>query len=382
MKVVHICLSCFYIDKYNYQENALVRQHVLDGHDVTVIASTENYDANRKLTYSEPRTYTGTDHAKVIRLPYRSFLPHGLAKKLRMHPKVYALLVQEKPDVILFHGLCGWELKTAFRYRHKHPNVKLYVDSHEDRHNSARSRGSMLLHRWYYRPIIQYCEKRYSLKNVLCVSLEVADFVHKTYGLSKEILEFYPLGGQVFDDADYTQRREQGRAKYQLQHEHILLVQTGKMGRRKKILESLDAFIQTTNPNLRFVLAGSFEDGLEAAIHAKIAQDERIQYIGWVNAADLAELLCATDVYIQPGTQSATMQMSLCARCPVVLDDTPSHQPFVNGNGWLIKDAARLVDVFNQIAQNPATLVNMSQQSLSIARELLDYKSLAARILR
>ena len=41
MKIIHLCLSCFYIDNYRYQENELVREHVTDGHEVLVVASTD-----------------------------------------------------------------------------------------------------------------------------------------------------------------------------------------------------------------------------------------------------------------------------------------------------------------------------------------------------
>ena len=75
MKILHLCLSCFYIDDAGYQENQLVRQHVRDGHEVLVIASTETFDGRGGLTYTEPKTYTGSDGARVIRIPYVRWLP-------------------------------------------------------------------------------------------------------------------------------------------------------------------------------------------------------------------------------------------------------------------------------------------------------------------
>ena len=39
MKIVHLCLSAFFIDNYSYQENMLPKYHVKMGHKVTVIAS-------------------------------------------------------------------------------------------------------------------------------------------------------------------------------------------------------------------------------------------------------------------------------------------------------------------------------------------------------
>jgi len=111
VKIVHLCVSCFYIDGFAYQENDLVAQNVADGHDVVVIASTETFGADRRIGYLEPGEYLGTDGAKVIRLPYRKLFPHAVMRKFRMHPGVCEILEREAPDVILLHCLCGWVLK-------------------------------------------------------------------------------------------------------------------------------------------------------------------------------------------------------------------------------------------------------------------------------
>jgi hypothetical protein len=381
VNIAHLCLSCFYIDGFGYQENELVRQHVIDGHDVTVVASTENFDADRRRTYVEPSTYMGKDGAKVIRLPYRKFLPRKIMRKLRPHPGVFRLLEEIDPDVILFHGLCGWELFAVARYKRKYPRVKLYIDSHEDSNNSARNFVSKyLLHRLYYASIIKRCRK-YAEK-ILCVSIETMDFVEETYGVPRAELEFYPLGGRVFDDAEYQARRKRGRISAGVTDGQVMLLQSGKMGPRKKVLESLRAFIRTEGNHLRFILAGAFDEELRKEAEALIATGTRISFLGWKDADELGDLLCAADVYVQPGTQSATMQMSLCARCPVVLDDVPSHIPFVEGNGWLLKKTDDLLAVFRAISVNPDALAPMSAQSLRIASRLLDYRALAARILK
>ena len=38
MKVLHLCLSGFFMDDSLYQDNELVREHLVAGHDVMVIA--------------------------------------------------------------------------------------------------------------------------------------------------------------------------------------------------------------------------------------------------------------------------------------------------------------------------------------------------------
>lgn len=380
MKVVHVCLSCFYVDGYAYQENELVRQHVEGGHDVTVITSTENFGLDRRLTYVAPSSYFGLDGAPVIRLPYRRWLPQKVMRKLRMHPGVLGLLQEIKPEVILFHGLCGWELHAVARYKKLNPGVRLFVDSHEDQNNSARGFVSRnFLHKLYYAGIVRRCRRYFD--KILCVSLETMDFVHRVYGVPKAELEFYPLGGRVFDDAEYRERRARGRAQAGVREGQILMLQSGKMGHRKKVLESLRVFIDTLGSHLRFVLSGSLDEQLRGEAEALIESDSRIQFLGWKAADELNDLLCGADVYVQPGTQSATMQMALCARCPVILDDVPSHVPFVEGNGWRLRDTADLAKAFREVAEAPGALSGMADRSVEIASRLLDYRMLAQRLL-
>lgn len=379
MKIVHLCLSCFYIDGYAYQENELVRQHVLDGHDVVVIASTETYGSDRKLSYLEPGEYIGTDGAKVIRLPYRKWLPHVLMSKLRMHPGVYRLLTREKPDVILFHGLCGWELATVARYKKNNPAVKFYADSHEDFNNSARSFFSKyFLHGLFYRPILK--SSLVEVEKVLCISRETIDFVRDFYGVPSKKIEFFPLGGIIFDDVEYQSRRLSTRRLYGIAGHEILFVQSGKMDRTKKVLDAVKSFSINKDARLHFILAGHLHEDISSDVTKIIESDDRIQFAGWKSADELRDLLCAADVYVQPGTQSATMQMSLCARCAVILDDVPSHHPFVKDNGWLLGDSLTLAEAMRQVCEKAQELNAMSECSASIAGRLLDYRVLAARL--
>lgn len=381
MRIAHVCLSCFYIDGYAYQENELVRRHVQDGHDVTVIASTENYGLDRRLTYVEPSSYMGGDGALVIRVPYSRWLPQKIMRKLRLHPGVFTLLKQIQPDLIVFHGLCGWELNAVAKYKKLNPVTLLYVDSHEDQNNSARGFISrFILHKIYYAAVIKACISYFD--KVLCVSLETMDFVSDTYGIPRSKLEFFPLGGRVFDEEEYKRRRISGRERAGVSAEDVLILQSGKMGARKKVLESLQAFVATPGVGLRFVLAGSIEDSLRNDVNMLIASDSRIIYLGWQSSEELTDLLCAADVYVQPGSQSATMQMALCCRCPVILDDVPSHVPYIDGNGWAVRDRNGLADAFKEIAANPNKLCSMSKRSFGIASSLLDYRMLAKRLLK
>ncbi|QEA14547.1 glycosyltransferase family 4 protein [Comamonas flocculans] len=382
MKILHCCLSNFYIDGFNYQENMLVREHVRAGHEVLVLASTENYNAQGQLSYSVPGRYRGNDGAEVLRLPYRRLGPHALMKKIRAYPRVYRQLRIAKPDVIMFHGTCAWELLTVLRYKKNNPSVKLYVDSHEDFNNSARSFISKnILHYLFYRSIfrksIPYVEK------VLCISTETMDFIGGFYGCPKDKMEYFPLGGVIFDDATHRANRVDVREKYEIPPDTLVFLQSGKFDKKKKLTEALEAFQKIPYAeNVQYLIAGVLQDDVKAEVEALLAKDDRIRFLGWKKAQELMQLLCAADVYVQPGSQSATLQNSICCRCAVMVDDVPSHHPFVKGNGWMVHGAEALVRAFDAAihAFQEGCLEQMRARSLSIARQLLDYEKMAQRL--
>jgi 1,2-diacylglycerol 3-alpha-glucosyltransferase len=378
VRIAHLCLSNWYVDGVSYQENELVRQHVSQGHDVLVIASTERMEPNGQHSYAEPGDYQGVDGARVIRLPYRLW-PAQLAKKLRIHPGVYRLLEDFRPDAILFHGTCGWEVATAARYARNHPDVLFYIDSHEDQYNSARSFVSReVLHKLYYR----YCLARAwpEARKILCVTLETMDFVEATYGVPRNKLEFYPLGGRLIPPNEYASRRQATRGKLGLADDEILLIQSGKQTRRKKLLEALRAFRTAAPPQARLKIAGTLADEIRDEATRLIGEDSRIEFLGWKQAEEMTDLLCAADVYLQPGTQSVTMQHSLCCHCAVIIDDVPSHKVYMDGNGWLINDQTPLEVALAALAG--ADLAHMQERSFALASRLLDYAKLGDRILR
>jgi hypothetical protein len=379
MRIVHACLSNFLVDGTAYQENQLIRQHVHDGHDVLVLASTETHSPGGYLTYVEPSEYVGAEGARVKRLPYAPFLPHRLARKVRSYSGTYDALKEFCPEVILFHGACAWELRAFGRYASEYPEVLFYVDSHEDWNNSARTALSReVLHRRFYGPVLRGVLP--VVKKVLCVSTESVDFVSNLYRVPKEMLEFYPLGGHPVEFEEYARRREATRRLHHVADGQILLVQSGKQTRRKKLLQSLRALSSCSDESLRMFVVGVLQADIREEAEALIAADSRVRHLGWKTPEELTDLLCAADVYLQPGTQSVTMQHSLCCWCAVILDDVPAHEPYISGNGWLLNPKLGISDVLQRLRSSDLEAMQLS--SYRLATRLLDYRHLSTRILR
>jgi 1,2-diacylglycerol 3-alpha-glucosyltransferase len=378
MRVAHLCLSNWYVPGFAYQENELVKQHVRQGHDVLIIASTEVMTKNGKLEYLPAARHRQTDGVEVIRLPYR-FWPFKLARKLRAHKHVYDLLQTFKPDSILFHGAAGYEIITVARYAHDNPQVLFYVDSHEDKYNSALNFFSReVLHKIYYR----YCLSKAlpQIRKLLCYSTESIEFVKDNYGVPANRAELFPLGGNIPDDADYFQMRNRRRSACGFTDQNIVFIQSGKLTRSKKILETLTAFRSLSNADARLIIAGSLDGEIERTVMKQIVDMPNVKFFGWQSPESLQELLCASDVYVQPGTQSVTMQNSMCCRCAQIIADVPAHRAYFNKNGWLVRNQEELYGAF--MAASSQDISDMKLRSYQTALEMLDYKKLANRVLK
>lgn len=379
MKILHLMLSNYYINNYGYQENILPRQNAEDGHDVKIIASTETFVDNQRLGYTAPSIYINADGIEVIRLPYSSWLPHFIMKKIRSYPDVYNHLTAFKPDVILFHGSSAWELLTVARYKRRNPDIRLFTDSHADWNNSGTNFVSKwLLHRGLYRWVIQ--KSIPYIDRIFYISMEAKDFLVENYGVPESSMEFFPLGGILLRSEERNQKRDAKRIELGLKEDDLLFVHTGKMDALKRTEDLLMAFSRVQDSRFRLLLIGSIPDEVRERIGPLIQADKRVAFLGWKDAHELLGYLCACDMYVQPGGQSVTMQNAMCAGAAVMLYPHRSHIPYLDGNGYFVKSAEDMAACFLKISQNPGVLRLMGQNSILVAREILDYRKLATRL--
>ncbi|MEZ7172918.1 glycosyltransferase family 4 protein [Sporosarcina sp. OR05] len=379
MRILHCCLSCFYIDEYNYQENVLPKIHHQNGHEVKIIASTEVINNNKSLSYVLPSSYKTPEGINITRVPYRRYLPHVIMKKIRHYKYVKKLIEDFKPDVILFHGVPAFELFTVSRYKKNNPNIRLYVDSHEDENNSARNLVSKyILHSFFYKFIVQ--KNIQSIDSVLYITPESKDFLKKYYNIPEDKLEFFPLGGVIIEEKQKKEMRLKVRNELNLKNEDILLCHSGKMNKNKKTKELVENFIKIKNENLKLIIIGTFTQDVEKVVMPLIQSDSRINYLGWKSAEELMEYLAASDLYVQPGSQSATMQNALCVGTPVLFKNVKSHEIYMKGNAFSIDNYNEMEIIFNNISNDNDLLKTMSKKAYCLARDILDYNKLAKKI--
>ena len=376
MRILHLMLGCFYIDNYNYQENVLPRQNKLDGHDVRIIASTETFFDNLHPGFVQPRSYINEDDIHVIRLPYKIIINHYISTKLRIYPKVYQLLVSFSPDVIFCHGIQTFELKTLVKYKTNYPDVRLYFDSHADFNNSATSYLSRrILHQMYYKWLI--IKALPIMDTIFCVNYEAILFLEKMYKVPRNVLVLYPLGGEILDDNIRNDKRNYLRKLLNLDENDILLIHSGKMTKEKRTEDILKAFSSIKRKNLRLMLIGLFAEDVELSVKEYLKNDHRINYVGWKSTSELVNYLCAGDLYVQPGSQSATMQNALCYGCAAALYPHESHKYLLGDKVFYVETVEDMEQLFDDISLNRNILEEKRLRSFEFAKATLDYKKLA-----
>lgn len=379
MKVLHLCLCGPFTDGFLYQENELIEQHIALGHEVTVIAGTDTYGKDKKIQFTEPGESTLDCGAKLIRLPYRWGLSGWLGSKIRAYQGLEEVLNIIKPDSMLFHGLCAWDILTTANYVKDNPKVLFYADCHEDFNNSAKTWLSrVVLHKFFYRTLFQFAINE--IDEVLCITIESLDFAKNFYGSPENKTSIYPLGGLIETQEKRNERRTAFRNKYAINETDIVITQTGKLDSTKRLIDALKAFHAQTASNLRFVIAGKMSEDVHDECISIIKSDHRILDLGWQNSEELRTVLAGSDCFLQPFGQTVTTQMAMCSGCAVLAQDVPSHRWLIGEKGKLFRDTSELQSVYEWAANNPELIVEYGEASLSFAIENLDYRKLAFKI--
>lgn len=377
MRILHICLSPF-TEGLLYQDNLLPEQNYKDGHDVVIIAECYMYKDGEKIKVSAGESLLANG-CRLIRVPYQWCICEQATIRLKIIRNLYKLICKINPDLIFHHGLSGFSLFAVKKYKEEHPIVKIFLDSHADYNNSAKNYFSKvfqyrLLGNYYVKKILPYVTK------IFYVSEESKRFITSLYKIDDNILYFLPLGGKIVEREEKKINKELVRKKVGIREGEILFVHSGKITPEKRTNELIKAFSQVKDNRFTLLIIGSISEDMKQIFNPLISSDPRILFLGWKNGSELLEYICAADMYLQPGSQSATMQNAICCGAPVMLYPYKSHEPYLKNNGYYVETIKDMVNCFEDIAKNPEKLNAMSDASYRIAHELLDYKKLAQQM--
>jgi glycosyltransferase involved in cell wall biosynthesis len=378
MKILHLMLSCFYIDNFNYQENILPRINKKMGHEVKIIASTETF-INGKLGYLESSKYYNEDNIEVVRLNYKKLLPRYFMRKIRAYKGLYKEIDKFRPNIILSHGLAFNDIKTVVKYKKKNPEVKLYLDSHEESQNSALNFiSNNFLHKFLYR---SYLKNVYNyVEKIFYLSPDCKRFVMEKYKVPAEKLEYWPLGGEIIKLSVKEKNKEEIVKQLNIGHNKIIFTHSGKFDKPKRTEELLRVFSQVKDDRFIMIVAGIFLEDVKLNVQKIIDMDSRIIYVGWKKGDELIKILCATDIYCQPGSVSATLQNSLCCGCTVMAYPHEGYKIFLNEEScFYVETEKDMKNVFDQISSDSSIIDTVKEKSYAITCETLDYEKIALK---
>ena len=318
MKILHLCLSCRYVDNYSYQENLLPRKHALEGNQVFIVASTETYIDNKYVGYIEAKSYLTESGIPITRLPYKKILTKFLTIKLRLYKGLYKQLTNIKPDMIFIHGHHFVSIYEIKKYAVKFPNTTIFVDSHCDYFNTAKTWLSKnVLHKIIYKlcaKIIEpYVTKFYGTLPERC------DFLHDIYNIPKNLIEYLPLG---FDEAvvDLSKKdliRKKMRENLSFKDEDFIVVTGGRIEKRKKITELMSLLKDFANINL--VIFGSLTDEIKREFESLLIYTN-IKYVGWIEPEKVYDYFMMADAVVFPGSHSVLWEQAEACDVPCYFD--------------------------------------------------------------
>lgn len=394
MKVVHVSLCSYpYISSWGYQENYLIRAHHRKGHEVTEITTAYIPPNYREHIKDDPnllmREHIDEDGTKIIRLPYKHKKLVPLQYRIRIFRDFYKTIEKERPDVLFIHDLQFWDLFNVKKYSKKHPECLLKADVHVSEVNSANNMFSkFILHKLFYKYIIR---RNYRIFNTIYYIAEgCKEFLEKYYGITDNDvhMEELLLGGEVLSKREREERRQVTRQKLGLKNKEIMLLHSGKLEAGKRTHDLLEAFYATKNPDWKLFIIGSIPESQEKQLYEDIERDKRVLFLGWKSAEEIRNFLCAADLYLQPGTQSSTLQTAICCGCPCILNFEENTQGggythILNENqAYPIKSVKDITDAIVLLCNDEERRKDYAENAKKVALEKFDYDEQVRRIIQ
>lgn len=382
MKIVHLCLSCFYIDDYSYQENMLPKYHVKQGHDVTVLASLVSFDSKGKPCLLENESVVQTkDGFKVIRIDYKRPF-YNFNKFVRLYNNIYWQLKNENPDIIFIHDFSFMDIGKIIKYASKHKQIKIFVDCHTDYINSAQTWISKnifhhLIWRYYAKILSPHVEKFYGVTPLRC------DFLRDAYKIDPKKIELLVMGvdDELLENKERTLIKQKYSTALKIDDSDFIIVTGGKIDEKKNIHLVMKAVNDLAQKNVKLVIFGTIAPEMKTLFESLIVS-ESIIYVGWLNSDDILDYLIFADLIIFPGTHSVLWEQAVGVGTPCVFKywEGMTHVDVGGNCEFLYKDTMdEMKGVLNLILNEKDKYKQMKEVAVKKGLENFSYSEISKR---
>jgi 1,2-diacylglycerol 3-alpha-glucosyltransferase len=308
MNIVHVCLTNFYIDGMNYQENIFVKKHLEMGFQVTVIASTNGLTHENKPTTYNKGEFTGQFGERIIRVePKRKRNKfYGLFpwRFECIHPSIYHLLLQIRPDIIFVHGAQTKNVNDVIKYKKHFKTSKIFADNHSDWINNnfksepIKARIRAFFAGRYARRLSKVVEKFWGTTPSRCL------FLTSVYHVNKNKVALLNTGVDeetMTEDSKVVAFNDLALLIPNIKSKELVIT-GGKFDKNKNLNELLKAVEEVNQriPNIHLIVfGGGDEDILKPVKDSKVAT-----YVGWKNDKEIVGLLMNSKIAVFPGLHS------------------------------------------------------------------------------
>lgn len=382
-KIVHIMLAGPVTDGWTYQDNLLTKYHRKLGYEVTMITSQWVWGENGKLEKFKKTDYINENDVKVIRLPIKG--KDEFSRKFKRYSGLYATIESEKPDILFIHGVSFCDVKTVVRYIRSHSDVRVYVDNHSDFSNSGTNWLSRnVLHKiiWKHnaRKLLPYTEKFYGVLPAR------VDWLVDMYGLPKEKCELLVMGvdDELAERAELEDRKDEIKKLYGISDSDFLVVSGGKIDvAKRQTLLLMEAIGKSKVENLKLLVFGSVEESIREEFNKRLV-DNRVMYVGWINAKDSYDYFAAANLVVFPGRHSVFWEQVAGQGIPMVCKywDGTTHIDLDGNVEFIYEDQVETIrQKIEMIASDQECYSEMRNRAYT-KRAVFRYSEIAKRSIR
>ena len=383
MRILHVCLGCFYIDNYTYQENLLPKYHKKLGYDVKIVASTLSFDENGNACNIKAKKYINENGIEVTRLNYKNLLFKKLGKFLRVYSGFKQYLDKCKPDIIFIHGCQFNDIRLIRDYAKKN-NIVIYVDNHADFSNSARNIFSkLILHKLMWRKCAKIIEP-YTTRFYGVLPARV-DFLKDIYKIPNNKVNLLVMGAddELVNECNNKEEIINLRKKLKIKENDFVIITGGKIDMAKLQILTLMKTIKKFD-NIKLIIFGSIINELKETFNSLLS--DNIIYVGWLNSTDTYKYISLANLVVFPGRHSVLWEQTVAQGKPMVVKywKGTTHIDLGGNVKFLYEDSEeemyslldQIINKNDYVSMNKIAKSNKNNSFLysEIAKTSIDYK--------
>lgn len=383
MRILHVCLGCFYIDNYTYQENLLPKYHKKLGYDVKIVASTLSFDENGNACNIKAQKYINENGIEVTRLNYKNLLFKKLGKFLRVYSGFKQYLDKCKPDIIFIHGCQFNDIRLIRDYAKKN-NIVIYVDNHADFSNSARNIFSkLILHKLMWRKCAKIIEP-YTTRFYGVLPARV-DFLKDIYKIPNNKVNLLVMGAddELVNECNNKEEIINLRKKLKIKENDFVIITGGKIDMAKLQILTLMKTIKKFD-NIKLIIFGSIINELKETFNSLLS--DNIIYVGWLNSTDTYKYISLANLVVFPGRHSVLWEQTVAQGKPMVVKywKGTTHIDLGGNVKFLYEDSEeemyslldQIINKNDYVSMNKIAKSNKNNSFLysEIAKTSIDYK--------